>query len=61
MTKRTDSEDQDLDEVIGELRDMARAEKDPDDKAKWYKLYLDAVHLKRRDQKKERGKGFDLG
>jgi hypothetical protein len=55
------NEEQDLDDVIAELRQMARSESDPDDKAKWYKLYLDAMTLKRRDRKKERGKGFDLG
>lgn len=60
MTRHDDSEDKELGEVITELRKMATEEKDPDDKAKWYKLYLDAVGLKRRDRKKERGKGFDL-
>ncbi len=60
MSRQQDEED-DLGEVIGELRMMAKTEKDPDDKAKWYKLYIDAMSLKRRDAKKKRGGGFDLG
>jgi len=61
MTRRDGNEDKELDDVIGELRSMAQQTADPDDKRNWYKLYLDALTLKRRDQRKERGKGFDLG